>query len=62
MILCFHLQGLKDIIAETLSSGLDRSASDAIMPDGTDKLEKPRGPLLRFEIVHFWFFESRSPK
>ncbi|KAK7274744.1 hypothetical protein RIF29_15842 [Crotalaria pallida] len=42
-----NVKGLKDIIAETLSSGLDRSASDAIMPDGIDKLEQQRRPLLR---------------
>ncbi|TKY62182.1 hypothetical protein E2542_SST12038 [Spatholobus suberectus] len=46
-----NLKGLKDI-AETLSIGLDRSASDTIMPDGVDKLEKQRRPLLRFELAH----------
>ncbi|XP_012568277.1 uncharacterized protein [Cicer arietinum] len=40
-----NLMGLKDI-AEPLSS-LDRSASDIIIPDGIDKLEQPRRPLLR---------------
>ncbi|RDX58230.1 hypothetical protein CR513_62467, partial [Mucuna pruriens] len=40
-----NLKGLKDIV-ETLSIGLDRSASDAIMPDGMDKLEQKRRPLL----------------
>ncbi|CAL0308144.1 unnamed protein product [Lupinus luteus] len=42
-----NVKGLKDIIAETLSSGLERSASDSIMPDGIDKLEQQRRPLLR---------------
>ncbi|XP_027360349.1 uncharacterized protein LOC113868712 isoform X2 [Abrus precatorius] len=41
-----NLKGLKDI-AETLSTGLDRSASDSITPDGMDKLEQQRRPLLR---------------
>ncbi|TKY69720.1 hypothetical protein E2542_SST06002 [Spatholobus suberectus] len=40
-----NLKGLKDI-AETLSIGLDKSASDTIMPDGVDKLEQQRRPLL----------------
>nr|KYP65832.1 hypothetical protein KK1_012100 [Cajanus cajan] len=50
-----NLKGLKDI-AETLSIGLDRSASDTIMPDGMDKLELQRRPLLRFEFSHLIFF------
>ncbi|XP_061338781.1 uncharacterized protein LOC133285550 isoform X2 [Gastrolobium bilobum] len=41
-----NLKGLKDI-AETLSSGLDRSASDAVMPDDMAKLGQLRRPLLR---------------
>ncbi|KAL2349292.1 hypothetical protein Fmac_003292 [Flemingia macrophylla] len=41
-----NLKGLKDI-AETLSIGLDRSASDTNMPDGMDKIEQAPRPLLR---------------
>ncbi|XP_017437475.1 uncharacterized protein LOC108343668 isoform X3 [Vigna angularis] len=40
------LQGLKDI-AETLSIGLDRSASDTITANGAEKLNQLRRPLLR---------------
>ncbi|KAK7246123.1 hypothetical protein RIF29_40982 [Crotalaria pallida] len=47
-----YLMGLKDIIAETLSSGLDRSTSDAIMPDGIDKLEQQRRPLLSLSPMY----------
>jgi len=31
-----------------LSIGLDRAASDTIMPDGAEKLTQLRRPLLRF--------------
>ncbi|RZC28426.1 hypothetical protein D0Y65_000421 [Glycine soja] len=44
-----NLMGLKDI-AETLS-GLDMSASDSVMPDGGDKREQQRRPLLRKGIA-----------
>jgi len=40
------LKGLKDI-ADTLSGGMDRSASDAIVQDGVDRLEERPRPLLR---------------
>jgi len=40
------LKGLKDI-ADTLSGGMDRSASDAIVQDGVDRLEEQPRPLLR---------------
>ena len=56
-MILIYLQGLKDI-AETVRSDLDRSASDGILPDGMDKLEQQRRPLLRFELAHFLFFES----
>ncbi|XP_019432027.1 PREDICTED: uncharacterized protein LOC109339107 isoform X2 [Lupinus angustifolius] len=48
-----NIKGLKDILAETLSSGLDRSASDSIVPDGMDKLEQQRRPLLRGTSIRF---------
>ncbi|CAL0318277.1 unnamed protein product [Lupinus luteus] len=48
-----NMKGLKDIVAETLSSGLDRSASDSIMPDGMDKLEQQRRPLLRTTSIRY---------
>ncbi|XP_027914266.1 uncharacterized protein LOC114173830 isoform X2 [Vigna unguiculata] len=41
-----NVMGLKDI-TETLSIGLDRAASDTIMPDGAEKLTQLRRPLLR---------------
>ncbi|XP_014521376.1 uncharacterized protein LOC106778011 isoform X2 [Vigna radiata var. radiata] len=41
-----NVKGLKDI-AETLSIGLDRSASDTITPNGGEKLNQIRRPLLR---------------
>ncbi|RZC23024.1 hypothetical protein D0Y65_002733 [Glycine soja] len=44
-----NLMGLKDI-AETLSAS-DRSASDSVMPDGMDKREQQRRPLLRNGIA-----------
>ncbi|XP_062160905.1 uncharacterized protein LOC133868095 [Alnus glutinosa] len=40
------LKGLKDI-ADTLAGGMDRSASDAIVQDGVDRLEEQPRPLLR---------------
>ncbi|MED6147044.1 hypothetical protein PIB30_040333 [Stylosanthes scabra] len=40
------LMGLKDI-AETVRSDLDKTASDIILPDGMDKPEHLRRPLLR---------------
>ncbi|WVZ10857.1 hypothetical protein V8G54_015387 [Vigna mungo] len=43
-----NVKGLKDI-AETLSIGLDRSASDTITPNGAEKVNQLRRPLLRFE-------------
>ncbi|XP_047159579.1 uncharacterized protein LOC124830019 [Vigna umbellata] len=41
-----NVMGLKDI-AETLSIGLDRSASDTITANGAEKLNQLRRPLLR---------------